>query len=355
MTDELNLLRSMRPQVDDPDPELVLQERSALVALVRRNGTSVSQPDAGPAGGVRGRLRRALRGVVGSRRQARSRRWKLGVAGLLVGVAAGWSWAALRGDPAASSWIMCSDVAEIRPATGDPVADCAAVWEEQRGEPAPALGAFTDDSGGVWVLRVDDVTGEPTCEEMASCDDLVPLSDAFEVEVRVAELEDELEDWGRGLPSGCFVPSGARAYVTSQLERLELPDWEVTIDPPGEGEPDPGPQDCAMWFGFVEPSEEQVAIRAYALEDDEPQLPDVRVLADRLYDLMVTGPDARCMTLGEAEETAGQEASSLSLDHVEINTYEAAPDGEATCVRPTVFVGGSIFVNLREIPADHNH
>lgn len=335
MTDELVLLRGLRPPAGGPDPALVASERDALMALI----TDDTTPDLAGSDSPQDRT------VPRRRRRA----WQVGAAVALTGTAAAAGWAVLHGDPALTTEIHCLDLDPIGVATGDPVADCAAEWRDETGTEPPPLRAYTDESGAVHVL---DASEEPP-------EWFTPLGDGFRQDARVGQLEDELDDVGRGFTSGCFTQQEASNLVTSQFERLGLDDWTVGVDPqvPSD-EPVDGPGTCATWVHYMDDEQpRRVVIRAFSLGDGWSGPSEARELARSLYDQMVDGPGHRCMTLDEALAVARSEAGRLGFDLagpgiIRFETLEAPSGSGPTCTRPATWVGGLVQVVLREIPAD---
>lgn len=329
MTDEVDLLRVLRPPATGPDPALVASERDALMTLMTE---------------------RDLEGPVAPRDGPRRRRrlvWRVGVAVALTGTAAAAGWAVLQRDPALSTEIHCPDGDVIDPATGDPVADCAAAWRDETGTEPPPLRAYTDDYGNVYVLEA----GEAPLSGWA------PLEDGFRQDVRVGQLEDELDDVGRGFDSGCFTRQEALLLVTSQFERLGLDDWTVRVDPPSfPNGSTPGPETCATYVHYMDDEQpRQVVIRAFSVGDTWSGPSEARELARSLYEHMVTDPAHRCLTLDEALSLARDEAERLGFDlagpGIGFETLEAPSGSGPICARPATWVGGLVQVVLREVPA----
>lgn len=334
MTDEIELLRSMRPPTADPDPAFVANERNALMAVMS---------DATP---------RAVDRSPSPSRRRRRQRWLLPVAVVASGATAAAGWAALRSDPTTTTSVSCGTTV-IDARAGDPVADCAALWLREHGTAAPPLVAYVGTGGGVLVVPEGQDPGKG----------FTPLARSFRQDTALIELEGELGDVSRGLAAGCLGESEAKGLVTGQFQRLGLSDWSITVrtvdpgavvrDPDGRTvEPKPCPSGAARYGDVVVSENKQVELIPN-LSSELPPGPST-TLARRLTDQLVEGPDARCLPVDQAAELARQEATRLGFSEVGngiIFRLVAPTDADvATCARPTTTVAGTVEVTIRAVP-----
>lgn len=324
MTDEIELLRSMRPSPAEPDRVFVANERNALMAAIA-DARPTSVGDRPPPPG---------------RRRRRSR-WLIPVLVAASSATAAAGWAVLRPDPTTTTSVSCSD-SVIDSSSGDPVADCAALWERERGAPAPPLAAYVGPGGGVLVIPV----GENPPEGSA------PLAAGFRQEAALIELESELGDVSRGLASRCMDESEARALTTRQLQRLALTDWTITVRAV-EG---PTPELCGSagttYLAIVDPGTRGLELVAN-LQGLAPAEAPYTKLAHRLTDLLVEGAEARCLPVEQAADLARQEATRLGFSEEQngIVFHEVPPTdpNTPTCARPTTTVAGTVEVTIRAV------
>lgn len=324
MTGELDALRGVRPRTDEPDPALVADERNRLMAVIAREHTTDADPPVpSPAP-----------------RPDRRRRWLVPAIVVASAATAAAGWSVLRPDAETSTAVACGD-SIVSASTGDPVADCAALWRREKGTEPPPLVAYVTPGGGVQVLPADE---DPP-------DGFQPLERSFRQDASVIELEAELGDISRGLPSGCLSEAEARRIVSAQLRRLGFTGWTVTARPLDDdavagGECPPASYTTAI----IHPEREQVEIVA-GLGGPPPRDLPVVELAHRLNRQLVQGPDARCLTVDQAAELARREAATLGLSEakreVVFHVVPAADPAQPTCARVTTVVGGTAEVTIR--------
>jgi hypothetical protein len=236
--------------------------------------------------------------------------------------------------------------------------------------------AYEGPGGGIWVLPVGE---EPPAGSK-------PLGQSFRQETRIIELEDELGDVARGLQSACHSEADARRLVTTQLERLGLSGWRVTVRPaapatqrrgdrvpaaqPASTTPtgealgfsptdssDPATEPCPSgqpaFMSIIRPDEKKVELvprPGGPFSDAAPFVQLARSLSRQLID----GAGARCLSLDEGLALARHEAARLGLDEnageVVFHIVPPSDPAAATCARPTTGVGGRVEVTLRAAP-----
>lgn len=209
--------------------------------------------------------------------------------------------------------------------TGDPVVDCARIWEQQTGTQAPELVAYDNGGGGIEVV--------PATKDVPA--GWQPLDPGVAQDPAVIELERALGDYADGLNADCFSLPDARAVVGTELERLGLADWGVSAE---RGEAD-GTDSCTSFY-LDTPNQEVVLIPSDGLvgSDDAPYAVFARELGEAL--------DDGCVSLSAAADLTRRVASDTNIDVASLVIYEVSDDG-ARCTRADVNVGGRIEVTLR--------
>lgn len=325
MTDEaeVELLRRLRPPVTGPDSAFVAEARSTLMAHIVATAPEV--PTA-PADAPR-----------------RRSRWMLPVVVFASATTAAAGWAVLRIDPKTSTAVACGD-SIIASSTGDPVADCSALWRRENGSEPPPLVAYVGPGGGVHVL--------PAAQ--TSPDGFSALAPSFRQEAAIIELRAELADVSRGLPSACFGETEARRLVAAQLHRLGLADWSITTRPVDEHPPASCPSGSPNYStAAVDPEQKRVRLIPNLGGPPPQDLPFVK-LSRWLTAQFVEGPQRRCVPVDEALVLAREQATRLGLredtGHIVFTIVPSAEPAARTCTRPTTVVGGTTQVTLRPVP-----
>lgn len=316
---EMELLRRLRPPVPAPDPATVAEQRKVLMTHITQTPNRNAPPAPAPA-------------------RPRRSRWLLPVVVLASAATAAAGWAAFRSDPETSTAVACGD-SIITSSTGDPIADCAALWRRENGTEPPPLVAYVGPGGGVHVLP----------EGETPPDGSTALTGAFRQDAAIIELEAELADVSRGLKSRCFGEADARALVEGQLRRLGLTGWRIKArraDPPA-------PERCPVGtanFGTagLDPGQKQVLLLPNLGGPPPSDLPFMR-LARWLTGEFVDGPGAQCVTVEEAAARARQEAARLGLREAagEVVFNVVSSEVPGGCARPTTVVGGTVQVTIR--------
>lgn len=215
--------------------------------------------------------------------------------------------------------------------TGDPVADCAAVWERHTGQPPPELIAYDNGTGGIAVMPADAEVPE----------DWQPLEAGTMQDARVIELRVALDDHIAGLPSRCHLTEEGQALAERELERLGLSGWSVATE---RGEAD-GIETCAYFH--LDPDRPRVVLsprEGLVAPVDAPST----VLARDLGTAVADG----CLTTAETAEVARRIAGEVGIDGDGLVVNEVA-DPEATCARAHVNVFGRIEVTVRGPEPEH--
>lgn len=302
MTEEFDLVRGLRPEVRDSDPAPIDQARKELMAVINQEPGLQAAPAQTPS----------------------KRRWRVPIliaAALATGAA---SWAIFT-DSSQSTTLGChapdDGISIVNATSGDPVADCAALWRRDYGTEPPALVAYDNGRGGIEVVAVGaDIPSDWTQLESGQGQD-----------VTLIELAEALDDVATGLASSCYTTGDATAIVDRELDRLDLSSWTVRVD----REPD-GESTCGYFH--LDPEQQQVVLVGL---DTGPPLESAAELATKLNAAL----GAQCMTLNEAATAAGDIAADLGIE--DALDLQSVIDDTATCTRAHTNVGGAIAVILR--------
>lgn len=321
---EVELLRRLRPPVAGPDSAFVAEERNALMAHIVKTAPEVPTTPAAHA-------------------PRRRSRWILPVVVFASATTAAAGWAVLRPDPKTSTAVACGN-SIIASSTGDPIADCSALWRRENGSEPPPLVAYLGPGGGIHVLPA----AQKPPEGFSA---LVP---SFRQDAAIIELRAELADVSRGLPSACFGETEARQLVEAQLRRLGLADWSITTRPAEH----PPARSCATGgpnyaTAALNPEQKRVLLIPN-LDGPPPQdLPFVK-LSRWLTEEFVEGSRSRCVPVDEALDLAREQATRLGLreetGHIVFTVVPSAEPAAPTCARPTTVVGGTTQVTIRAVP-----
>ncbi len=310
MSDPLDTVRDLAPHVG-AQPELLARVRKEFMTTIAQAPQTASGPS---------RTRR---------------RWTLPIAAaaLLSTAAAGW---AILHDPSDSTALQCPDNVVIDAVTGDPIVDCSNEWRRHNDTEPPRMTAYDNGLGGVVVL----VVGDPVP------DGYTELEPGPFQNTALIELEAALGDAGSGLASGCYDEVSATTIAQSELDRLELTAWTVTVD---ENRRPDGASTCAYFI--VDPALQQVQLIGLPVESNGmgPYGAYAAALDQQLAANCVGLADAAALTRRMAADT------EIVVDGTRIEFTEAAgvltinlvEDPGATCTRADVNVGGRVEVTLR--------
>jgi hypothetical protein len=313
--DDAELARNLDPVV-----------RDALLASL------VEEPEAGRSWGGRHRRLSIALGVAAAL-----------VASSAAAVAGHEAWQ--REHPAQSVTVNCVEGqdAQHQPAggavpipTGDPLADCAAVWELSFGEAAPEMAAYTSPEG--WIMVQPKAWATP--------DDWTPLAGDFTFDSTLLELDHSLQDEVRGLRSRCFSTAEARSFVEAQLSRLGLTGWAVEqLDPAGD---DGGP--CAS---YLQADPEGKVVHLGEADWGSPEDLPVGKMISALRKAPACLPhDEAVAAIKRAAHKAGIRAGLEGYVLVEpyANAGKSAGSGDRAadpaCARIVMIVGGGVTVEL---------
>lgn len=209
--------------------------------------------------------------------------------------------------------------------TGDPVADCAAVWRQDTGSEPPDLIAYDNGNGGIEVLP--EGSDAPSGWQQ--------LEPGVAQDPRLIELDASLDDHIDGLPADCHRLDSARVIADREVDRLGLTGWQVVSE---RGEAD-GAQTCTYYF--LEPERQRVVLIPLD-SGDAPDDAPYRVLANRLGEAL----EEECLSVAEAVELTRRSAADAGIDENGVVVHQAVDDN-STCARADVNVGGRVEVTIR--------
>jgi len=301
--DSIELLSRIAPVSDEEAAELFgTTGRERLLDAITRLAPRRERP-------ARRRLRRPL--VVA-------------LAVVAVAAATGAGWALTHGSAKETTAIDCKiggGTTVIDASSGDPAADCAAVWPA----PAPKLQAYDNGIGGVVVIPASE-------KPQAGWTPIVSQ------DVALIELQGSLDDHINGLGSACFNSAQATTFAQQQLDRLGLAGWSVDVRS-GSGT---GPQ---CYGGFADASAKTVTLTSMGDQAGTANWPP-RQLADSLRPLT-----QQCLSLAAMRSQVEQRATSLGMSPTVENdhNYElnAAQDDTMRCATVYETVGGTTEVVVR--------
>jgi hypothetical protein len=270
-----------------------------------------------------------VRGAAGVRRRRTIRGPVAALAGLAVLVAGGVAWATSGttsdGGPSTGCHLGADSVSVIKPVTGDPVADCAALWKRVTGAAAPPLVAYDNGQGGIEVVAAGTApqAGWTRRDPGARQDPAV------------IELDAALGDQIDGLRSGCLATAPARVVVQRELDRLALGDWSTTTE---RGTAD-GTTTCTYYYLDTAGRRVVLIPIEQSTAGGDPKL---TALAGALAAHMGAGCDSveqlTAFTRTAAAQ-AGIAAATLVITGVE--------DDSVACARADMRVGGQVEIIVR--------
>jgi hypothetical protein len=295
----------------------------ALIAPISDDEAATVFGDAGPE-----RLLEAITSLSPVRERPERRRLRrplvIALAAFVVAAATGAGWALTHGNARETTAVDCmidGGTTVIDATSGDPAADCAAVWPT----PVPKLQAYDNGLGGVSVI--------PSTQKPPAGWTAIRSQD-----VALIELQESLDDYVAGLSSRCFDNATATTFAQQQLHRLGLVGWKVQTRANSETG-----QLC--YGGFADPQSKTVTLMASGDQAGPANWPP-RQLANSLRPLT-----RRCLTLSALKRAVEQRATALGMSQTveDSRNYKLSSAGDDTMRCATVYetVGGTIDVILR--------
>ncbi|MDP8929814.1 MAG: hypothetical protein M3O70_14895 [Actinomycetota bacterium] len=215
-------------------------------------------------------------------------------------------------------------VSVIDAVSGDPLADCAAHWQQATGAQPPALVAYDNGRGGIEVV--------PEAAQVP--DGWRALEPGVAQDPRLIELEAALGDHIDGLRADCYRVESARAITERELDRLGLDTWQAVAE---RGSAD-GERTCTYFL--LDPDRQRVVL--IPLEGMiAPSGSPHSLLASRLDQEL-----DRCLTTEEAADLTREIAADVGVAPEGL-IIQHVTDENAQCARADVNVGGRVEVTIR--------
>jgi hypothetical protein len=304
--DSLNLLSKVAPLSDE--------EAGDVFGMVGRDGLldAITRLSPGPELSALRRLRRPL---------------LIAVAVIVVAAATGAGWAALSSGPAAAgpggaTAVDCAIHGRlgivIDAMSGDPAADCAAIWPA----PVPKLQAYDDGTGGIAVIPASE-TAPAGWTPIESQD------------VALVVLQENLDDKINGLDSACFSSSQATTFAQQQLDLLGLVGWTTAVGS--------GPA-ASCYRGFADARAKTVTLIPMGDPTGPANWPPQH-LADSVRPLT-----QQCLTLAAMKSDIVQRATALGMSPTFGGggyVLKAVEDDALRCATVTETVAGETYVVVR--------
>ncbi|MGZ4600668.1 hypothetical protein [Oryzihumus sp.] len=278
---------------------------------VLREGITMSSTTEAPVTVPPNRRRRRLtRGAVA------------GLAGLVLAGGGAAAWAAYTGghETTGIDCVSKANDAIIPAVSGDPVADCTAMWRREGVTVPDGLKAY--DDGKSIVVRLDGTVPDGTRA----------LPGGVVQDAAVIELGASLEDRVDGMRGQCLDASRGRAWVTGELQRLHLRGWRVSVD----GSRPPTPTACAEGLADADRHTVTVIGGPPSADPGDPSVAFTRALRTRI--------SGACVSLPAAERIVRQAAGGTTAANGMQVTVLADPT--ASCTRVDAVVGGAWMVTL---------
>lgn len=248
----------------------------------------------------------------------------IALAVVAVTAATGAGWALTRGSAHETTAVDCKiggGTTVIDATSGDPAADCAAIWPT----PVPKLQAYDNGLGGVAVI--------PSSEKAPAS--WTPIASQ---DVALIELQESLDDNIVGLDSSCFGSSAATTFAQQQLDRLGFIGWTVNVRSTSE-------TGRLCYGGFADPEAKTVTLMGGGDQSGQANWPP-RQLASSLRPLT-----HECLSLPAMQSEVVRRASSLGMSRTveDSHNYElnSAEDDTMRCATVYETVAGTTDVIVR--------
>jgi hypothetical protein len=298
---------------------------SSSIELLSRIAPIADEEAAGVFGELgRERLLDAIIRQAPARQRHLRRPLVLAVAALVVLAATGAAWALTHGSARETTAVDCEiggGTTVINATSGDPAADCAAIWPS----PVPKLRAYDNGLGGVAVI--------PASEDAPAGWTPIPTQD-----VALIQLQESLDDHINGLDSSCFSSPAAQTFARQQLERLGLIGWTVGVRSGAVPE-----TNC--YGGLADANSKTLTLIPMGDQSGAANWPPRR-LADSLRPLT-----SECLSLAAMKSEVAQRATALGISQTVENDHNyklsATKDHTMPCATVYETVGGTTEVVIR--------
>jgi hypothetical protein len=223
-------------------------------------------------------------------------------------------------------------------ATGDPVADCAAVYQRQEGV-VPPLVAY--DAGSQMIYVIPETWTPPKSWRR--------LSTAFRTDAARLELQQRLADLvDEGPYSQCLSEAQAQRSAEVDLAALHLSGWAFRHPHP-DGQKADGRRSCA-WAEVDENGSDSILIgtRGGDVDMNGRVVPPAAGHAEvnRLADHLRVGISDACLDLPHARAVAQQAIEDTGFTTSQVQIHELV-DRAASCTRVDLVPGGVLDLILR--------
>lgn len=314
-TEGLAQLRREQPITDaqlarhvDPSTLLVLRDAITATPRIEPDTARRTDPDTAKASQRRRLPRRLLAPAV--------------AVALAAGGAAAYASLASHHDTQSIACVLPDNTSGIPQVTGDPVADCVAFWRRNGVNPPEGVAAYETGHGIV-------VAAPDQAPRGAS-----RLPAGVAQDPALIELAASLQDPVDGLYSTCRDAAAASTFVNSELQRLHITGWTITVDParPPRGDA------CAIAL----PDD---ATRTITLAGMTDVIAPAHTPIGHFAELLRHDITDTCVSLDQAGRVvhAAARESGLGQDAV---TIDALDDRSASCTRIDVVAVGQLAVTL---------
>lgn len=212
--------------------------------------------------------------------------------------------------------------------SGNPVTDCAAIWQHSFRQAVPQLAVYANDG---WVLVLP-AKQRPWAGS-------VRLPSGFVMNTKLIVLNEWLQDYVSGLNSKCFSSSAAVTAVQGELASLGLSGWKVSAQPPAAN----GTRACAN-VGLIFASQRTVQLQTSPTPSSGHFPTQLLSLAAALRQI-----GSSCEDL-PAAATAVKTAAThfgLNLSSASGNMFQEVTVPGAHCTSAYLEVAGGTSITLR--------
>jgi hypothetical protein len=221
------------------------------------------------------------------------------------------------------------DNAIIDAVSGNPVTDCASIWQHSFGQAVPQLAVYANDG---WVLVLP-ARQRPWAGS-------VRLPSGFVMNTGLIVLNEWLQDYVNGLNSKCYASSAAVTAVRGELASLGLSGWNVRVQPPAAN----GTRTCAN-IGLIFASQRVVQLQPSPPQSSGKELTQqMQPLAAALRQI---GSSCEDLPAAAAAAKAAAAHFGVSLSSASGDQFQEVTVPGAHCTTAYLELGGAIFLTLR--------
>jgi hypothetical protein len=212
--------------------------------------------------------------------------------------------------------------------SGNPVTDCAAIWQHSFRQAVPQLTVYANDG---WVLVLP-AKQRPWAGS-------VRLPSGFVMNTGLIVLNEWLQDYVNGLYSKCYSSSAAVTAVHGELASLGLSGWNVPVQPPAAN----GTTTCAN-VSLLFASQRTVQLQVQPAPPKGHSPTQVLSLATALRQLESSCEDV------PAAATAAKTAAArygMNLSNASGNMFQEVTVPGARCTSVYLEIAGGASITLR--------